>query len=501
MNMDRRRFLLGSLGLTLGGSLAHALPRQKKRPNILLFVSDDQQQQAMSAYGNKILKTPHMDRLAQEGVLFKNAFVTNSLCGPSRASILTGVYSHVHGVISNGDGPDFVHQPGIPKRIETFPEILQRQGYTTLLSGKWHLKNDPRGFDQWVILRGQGVYNDPECIANGVPLRFRGYVDDVVVDQAMEMLEQRPKDAPFLLLCQFKAPHRAWIPPKRHEKDFEEVKIPFPPQFMDDRAARSQAVQHAAIDLADLPDFQVDPHLPRQERLEKNLDLLTKNYYRVLLGADDNVGRMLDYLENQGLLDDTAIFYTSDNGFFLGEHGFVDKRLMYEPSIRVPLLLRYPRLFSGGQEKAEMVLNIDLAPTLLRLAQAPLAPKMQGKSILPLLSQGSWPWRQSFLYEYDEYPAVHCVRKHRGIRTKRYKLIHFWERPEEFELYDLQEDPDEARNLAPDPRYKEIRERLEKELVRLRRSLGDFDPPGPTPVAKPCAMGIQDVDVREIPRY
>jgi arylsulfatase A-like enzyme len=497
--MDRRSFLLGSLGLALGSAIGHALPRQGKRPNLVLFVTDDQQQNAMSAYGNTILKTPNMDRIAKEGVLFKNAFVTNALCGPSRASILTGVYSHVHGVISNGDGPDFVNQPGIPEQCVTFPEYLQRAGYHTLIAGKWHLNTDPRGFDQWVILRGQGVYNDPEFIANGAPIRFRGYVDDIIVDQAIEMLNRRPKDAPFLLLCQFKAPHRAWIPPKRHEKAFEDTSIPFPPQFFDDRVGRAQAVQQAAIDLADLPDFNVDPNLPRAERLKKNLELLTKNYYRVLLGVDDNVGRMLDYLEKNHILDDTAIFYTSDNGFFLGEHGFMDKRLMYEPSIRVPFLVRYPAFFKGGQENNSMVLNVDFAPTFLHLAGISTPHDMQGKSIVPLPGNPKLPWRQSFLYEYYEYPAVHCVRKHRGVRTERYKLLHFWERPEEFELYDLQKDPEEAHNLANDSGYQDVKRNLQKELAHLRSKLGDFDPPDPAPVAKPCTIGIGDVAPREGP--
>ena len=502
--MDRRRFLAGSLAMALTGAMGQQRlsPLLKKRPNILLFVTDDQQQHAMSAYGNSILKTPNMDRIAKEGVLFKNAFVTNSLCGPSRASILTGVYSHVHGVISNGDGPDFVQQPGIPERFMTFPERLRRAGYSTFIAGKWHLNSDPQGFDQSVILRGQGVYNDPEFIANGAPIRFRGYVDDIVVDQAIEMLDQRPKDRPFLLLCQFKAPHRAWIPPKRHEHAFENVNIPFPPQFFDDKAGRSQAVQQAAIDLADLPDFNVDPNLPREERLKKNLDLLTKNYYRVLLGVDDNVGRMLDYLEKNGILDETAIFYTSDNGFFLGEHGFVDKRLMYEPSIRVPFLIRYPKLFASGQERTEMVLNVDFAPTFLQMANLPIPPDLQGKSIVVPLMRNSMPsWRHSFLYEYYEYPAVHCVRKHRGVRTERYKLLHFWESPEEFELYDLQEDPDEAHNLANESSYQTIKTNLQKELARLRRNLGDFDLPGPAPIAQPCTMGIGDVAPREGPKW
>jgi arylsulfatase A-like enzyme len=480
--------LAGGLNLLQGGAAL------RNAPNIIFILTDDQQQRAMSAYGNEILKTPNMDRIAAGGIRFTEAFVTNALCAPSRASILTGLYSHAHGVISNGDGPTLRNQPGMKDDQITFAHLLQQVGYHTALVGKWHIRSWPGGFHQWIILPGQGEYQDPEMIANGHRVKFRGHVEDVIGDQALTFLQQRPKDKPFCLLYQFKAPHRTWLPASRFEKHFEDVEIPLPRTFEDRLEGRPEAVRKAEMALADMPDFRergVSPSLPREERKRRNLQLLVKNYYRVLLGVDENVGRVLDFLDKNGLAENTVVIYSSDNGFFLGEHGLFDKRLMYEPSIRVPMLLRLPsRLKAGRVDSSHLVLNVDIAPTLLELAGVPVPSWMHGRSWLPLLEERQGSWRDAFLYEYYEYPAVHCVRKNRGVRTARWKLIHFWEQPEEWELYDLQNDPDETNNLAGRPAYAEQMNQLRQKLAGLRRELGDTDPPGPASAVVPCTSGI-----------
>jgi arylsulfatase A-like enzyme len=470
-------------------------------PNIVFFITDDQQQAAMSAYGNRILHTPNMDRIAAGGVRFTEAFVTNALCAPSRASFLTGLYSHAHGVITNGDSPLMRNQPGLRAGQPTFPSLVRQAGYHTMLVGKWHIPSMPEGFDAWNILPGQGAYRDPEMIANGVRVKLRGHVEDVIGDQALALLRGRPKDRPFCLLCQFKAPHRDWVPAERFERAFEDVEIPEPRTFEDTLAGRPEALRRAEMAIADMPDFRergVPASLPPEERKRRNLQMLVKNYYRVLLGVDENVGRVLDFLDAEKLTESTAVFYTSDNGFFLGEHGLFDKRLMYEPSIRIPMLLRWPaRISPGVVDSSHLILNVDVAPTILEMAGVPIPTPMHGRSWLsldfardkPLDSARSSPWRDAFLYEYYEYPAVHCVRKNRGVRTDRWKLIHFWEQPEEWELYDLKSDPDEVTNLASRPDHAQTLAQLRQRLDALRLEVGDADRPGPPPVAAPCKDG------------
>lgn len=442
----------------------------------------------MSVAGNRILRTPNMDRIATEGVRFTEAFVTNSLCGPSRASFLTGLYSHAHGVISNGDSPAFRDQKGLEGKT-TYVETLRRAGYFTGLAGKWHLKSAPEDFDRWIIFPWQGEYKDPEMIANGMSVRLRGNSEDIVGDQSIEFLEKAPRDRPFCLLSHFKAPHRSWEPAPRFANAFEDVEIPLPPTLNDPLDGKPEAVRKADMSVADMPDYrdEVPRTLPAAERRRRNLQHMVKNYYRTLLAVDENVGRILDHLDRKGLASNTLVFYTSDNGFLLGQHGLFDKRLMYEDSIRVPMLLRLPSHFPRPfVDSTHMVLNVDLAPTLLSLAGvAPPAP-MHGRSFLPLLERRQIPWRDAFLYEYYEYPAGHCARKNRGIRTRRWKLVHFWERPEEWELYDLESDPDERVNLAESPRHRRQRRELEARLAQLRKDVGDADPPGPPPAALPC---------------
>ncbi len=462
-------------------------------PNILFIMTDDQRQDALSAYGNTILKTPNIDRLGAEGARFTEAFVTNALCAPSRASYLTGLYSHTHGVISNGYGPGFVNQPGLQPEHRTFVQMLATAGWHTGVVGKWHLPTWPEHFDQWLVFPGQGVYQDPEMIAQGTRVKLRGHADDVTGDQALTFLERRPQDRPFCLLYWFKSPHRSWLPAARFEKMFADIDIPIPRTFEDRLEGRPEALKKAEMAIADMPDFRergVPASLPAAERKRLNLQHLVKNYYRVLLSVDENVGRVLDYLDRNGLAENTFVVYTSDNGFFLGEHGLFDKRLMYEPSIRVPFLVRHPASLKPGLvDRTHMITNVDLAPTLLELADVPVPFDWHGRSLLPLLQQRATRWRDAFLYEYYEYPAEHCAGKNRGVRTDRWKLIHFWEQPEEWELYDLHTDPDEMRNLAADPKHANQLRIMKARLNDVRREVGDRDPPGPPPSAQPCGAG------------
>jgi arylsulfatase A-like enzyme len=493
---DALRFLaLSTAGLRLGSTAARGFPasaeKPKRPPNIIVFMTDDQRQDAMSVAGNPILKTPNMDRIALEGVRFRESFVTNALCGPSRASFLTGLYSHAHGYISNADPPAFEHQKGIEGQT-TYVELLRKAGYKTAIVGKWHLRGSPSesGFNQWVIFPWQGEYLDPDMVANDAVVKMRGHSEDVVGDQAVAYLRSAPSDRPFCLLVHFKAPHRSWEPPARFEKAFADVEIPVPRTFEDRLEGRPEAVRRASMAIADMGDFAkrgVSPNLPREERKRRNLQELVKNYYRVLLAVDENVGRVLAALDEKRLADETAVVYTSDNGFFLGEHGLFDKRLMYEPSIRVPMLVRLPSRFQAGQvDSRHMVLNVDLAPTLLELAGVPPPAGLHGRSFLPLLEGREVAWRDAFLYEYFEYPAAHCARKNRGVRTDRWKLIHFFEQPQEWELYDLRADPDETVNLAGRRDQRERVGQLRARMEALRRELGDIDPPGPPAVAARC---------------
>ena len=495
MASHTRRDALRVLSASLAGLPLLTAPLRAQDappPNIIFIMTDDQRQDAMSAYGNPVLKTPNMDRIAAEGIRFSEMFVTNSLCAPSRVSFLTGLYSHAHGVWTNGDGPQFYNGPGIRAEQRTFVQILRDAGYYTGLAGKWHLKSQPSGFDEWVIFPWQGEYIDPELIAEGTHLKMRGHADDVVGDQALEFLRHRPRNRPFCLLYQFKSPHRPWIPAPRHQRAFADARVPVPPTLDEDLSGKPQAVRSAEMHLADLPDYRerVPAGLPREERLRRNHDLMVKEYYRVLLSVDENVGRVLDFLDENGLRENTIVVYTSDNGFLLGEHGLYDKRLMYEPSIRVPLAIRYPaKIRAGMVDRSHMVLNVDVAPTLLELAGVPVPLGLHGRSLMPLLAGTEVPWRDAFLYEYFEYPAGHCAKKHRGVRTTRWKLVHFFEQPEEWELYDLASDPHETRNLAASRAHAKTLSDLKDRLAALRGELGDTDPPGPAPAAARCRDG------------
>lgn len=470
---------------------AQQSPAPRNAPNVLFIMTDDQRQDTLSIYGNTILHTPNIDRIGLEGARLDEFFVTNSLCAPSRASFLTGQYSHTHGVITNGSGEVFRNQTGLRRDQLTFVHLLREAGYETALVGKWHLRSTPQGFDRYVILPGGGgPYIDPEMNANGVPLRMRGYADDVVGDQTLACLEKRSQDRPFCLLMNFKAPHRNWTPAARHADKFADLDVPVPKTF-GLRSTRPSAVQKTDMSVADMPDFRlrgVPESLPVAERAMRNLQELVRNYYRTILSVDDNVGRALEYLDKNDLAKNTVVLFSSDNGFFLGEFGLYDKRLMYEDSIRVPMLVRYPaRVEPGTVDRKHLLLNVDVAPTLLTLAGVPVPTWMHGRSFQPLLERSEVPWRDAFLYEFFEFPdADHCVRKHRGVRTARWKLIHFWEQPQEWELYDLASDPDETRNLFGERKHATVIADLKARMNELRRETGDVDPPGPVATAATC---------------
>ncbi len=489
---DRRRALklLGgsafalSAAQMLGCAPAVLRPRSARRPNIVFIMTDDHAQSALGVYGNRILKTPHLDRIGNEGLRFNHGFVTNALCLPSRATFLTGQYSHTHGMRTNGEESGFTNEPRL-QNAQTWPNLLRAAGYHTGVVGKWHVNTPPEGYDHTAILPGQGQYFDPPMLVNGAMTTQRGHTDDVIGEHALAFLRQRPKDRPFALLYQFKAPHRGWEPAPRFARAFEGIEIPPPETLLASLAARPEALRKSDMRLADMPDFRnegVDPSLPDEERARRNFQIFIKRYYRVLLGVDENVGRFLDALDAAGLAEDTVVLYTSDNGFFLGENGLFDKRLMYEPSIRVPMLLRWPGGIAAGRiDQRNFALNIDVAPTFLDLAGSAVPATMQGASWRPLLQQDDAGWRKDFLCEYYEFPGAHCVRPHHGVRDSRWKYIRWTLEPQEEELYDLQADPGEQHNLADSPQHAGQLQRLRTRLVELRRQYDDNDPPGWAP--------------------
>lgn len=466
------------------------MPINAIRPNILFVMTDDQTVREMSCNPGCLFSTPNMDRIAGAGTLFKNAFATNALCAPSRATVLTGVFSHIHGIRGNSEVGEDVEE--LDSGIATFPELLQAAGYQTALVGKYHIRQQPRGFDYWAIHPGQGVYFDPIFIENGVQVAKRGYATDITGDLALSFLEKRERDRPFCLLYQFKAPHRPFTPAPRHERLFEDMEIPEPETFHDDYSTRDVAAgaEDMKLEVSLAPDYPDLPvHLDQEGRKRWIYQRMMKDRMRTLVAVDENLGRVLDYLETEGLAEDTLVVYTSDHGYFLGEHGWYDKRFMYDPSIRIPLVTCYPRLCPLGAVSEALVMNVDFAPTILDFAGVPIPEAMQGKSLRGIL-QGTLPedWRQSVYYEYFDrtwgvddthrpddavekfdYFTAHRIGPHRGVRTDRYKLIEYHGEGGYWELFDLQSDPHELHNRYHDPLLSEIRASLEEELLRLRK--------------------------------
>jgi arylsulfatase A-like enzyme len=446
-----------TLALALLALVPAALPAADK-PNLIVMMTDDQRYDAMSCAGNTILKTPNIDRLAKEGVRFRNTFVTNSLCAPSRATLLTGVYSHTHGVIDNNDRK-------IKAEVPVLPDLLREAGYEVAFCGKSHVAGALRQYkwDYYFGYKGQGSYLKP-VIAEGTDGKdtpYDGYMDDVVTDHAVNWLKGK-HEKPYCLFLFFKAPHRSWDRAPRHKDLFKDVVIPKPDTF-DDPFTKFPGKPKAFI--------EADNKIGSFKDVA-SLDFL-KDYYATLTAVDENVAKVFDVLKETKQLDDTALFFTSDNGFFAGEWKAFDKRFMHEPSIRVPLLVRYPKLVKPETLCDRMVLNLDFAPTLLELAGAEVPKTMHGRSMVPLLKDPKAEGRKDWLYEYYEFPGPHSVKKNRGIRTERYKFIHYYDDPEEFELYDLEKDPDEKVNLYGKPEVKELTETLRKRLDELRKETGD----------------------------
>ena len=411
------------------------------------------------AQGNTVIKTPNMDRLATEGARFKNMFVINSLCAPSRATIMTGLYSHSHGVIANTPkerGP-------VPANIPFVSDHLRKAGYEVAFVGKSHVIESfrDRDWDYYFGFRDQGSYLKPRIAegTKGEDKLYDGWIDDVLTEKAIAWMKKK-RDKPFCLFLFFKSPHRSWVPPERYKNLYADVAIPKPELWDADRYLKPRAFAEANNKIGTFDDV-------------KTLDGFLRNYYRCLTGVDDNVGKVLAALKEMGQLDETALFYTSDNGFFAGEWQAFDKRFMHEPSIRVPLLVRYPKLVKAGQTPEQMVLNLDFAPTLLDLAGVPIPKEMQGRSILPIFKEKTPGWRTDWLYEYYEFPGDHSVRKHRGVRTEKYKYIHYYEAPEEFELYDLEKDPQEKVNLYGKPEMAKVEQQLRERLAALRKETKD----------------------------
>ncbi len=497
------RSLISRIALTclLGSSILHisGAPQSKsKQPNIVFLMSDDHAAHALSAYGSVINKTPNLDRIANEGMRFDRCFAVNSICTPSRATILTGKYSHINGVpvFNRFDGS----QPTVAKH-------LQSSGYYTGMIGKWHLGSDPTGFNKWTILPGQGAYFNPDFLAPEGRKKIEGYTTDIITDLAIDFLKNRPKDQPFFLMCHHKAPHRPWEPDAKHKAMFANRTIPEPATLRDNYASRSDALhenQQRVFDDLTRSDLKLVPPSdlkgpslnqwlntkPKEVEITVNGQKKTltgetlnqwkyqrymQDYLACIQSVDDNVGRLLDWLDSNGLRENTIVIYTSDQGFFLGDHGMYDKRFMYEPSIKMPFIVRWPGVIKPGSVEKSLAINPDFAPTFMEASGLSVPKDMQGKSLVPLM-KGEHPpdWRTSFYYRYYHDPGNHNTRAHYGVRTDTHKLIHYWKK-DQWELFDLSTDPNELRNLYGDPQQQPTIAKLKTELYRLKTELKDDD--------------------------
>ena len=459
--------LFAVLTLTLTAAAA-------EKPNILFIFSDDHAEQAISAYGSKVNKTPNIDRLASGGARFTNSFVTNSICTPSRATLLTGQYSHLNGV------PVFNRFDGTRDSVA---KHMQAGGYHTGVIGKWHLGSDPTGFDRWIVLPGQGEYWNPSFLIPNHKLTIKGHTTDITGDLGIEWIETRPKDKPFFLMLHQKAPHRNWQPDERNKALFKDKTFPEPETLFDDYATRPAALpenkQTIARDLGK-SDLKLAPPAGREGRelIRWKYQRYMQDYLACVQGVDDNVGKVLDYLDKTGLAKNTIVIYSADNGWYLGELGLYDKRFMYEPGLRVPLLARGPGI-KAGITPAQFVANIDLAPTFLDLVGLPIPASMQGRSLAPLL-RGESPtdWRKTVYYRYYHSPGHHNTAAHYGVRSATHKLIYYWDK-DAYELFDLTKDPTEQHNLlfsaddANQPEIVKVFVELKTEITRLQQQYKD----------------------------
>ena len=520
---DRLGLVAGILILNFCFSSCDSAEREDapKRPNILFIMSDDHAYQAISAYSDKLIQTPNIDRIANEGILFTNASVTNSICAPSRATILTGKHTHINGKIDNIMSFDTTQV--------TFPQLFQKAGYETAMYGKLHFGNNPKGVDDFMILPGQGNYINPRFITPEGDTTITGYVTDIITDLTINWLDKkRNPDKPFLMMYLHKAPHRAWWPSPEKFKTFSNRKFPEPESLFDDYKNRGSAAKAAEMTILDemllsydnkvLPEIIADLDIdddPRNKRYfegseysrindiqrpqyqavldaisedfrtrypsmtdEKKISWKYQRYMQDYLGCissvDDNVGRVLDYLDESGLAENTLVVYTSDQGFYLGEHGWFDKRFIYDESFKTPLLIRWPNVVTPGITNDEMVQNLDFAQTFLEAARIEVPEDMQGESLIPLLKSDTSLWdRDAVYYHYYEYPASHMVKRHYGIVTREYKLAHFYYDVDEWEMYDRKNDAQEMRNVYDDPAYATIRAKLHLELKELRLKYKD----------------------------
>ena len=487
------------------------------RPNIVFIFTDDHAPHAIGAYDGwlkSVNPTPNIDKLAAEGMLFVNSFCTNSICGPSRAVIQTGKHSHKNGFMNNGNTFDWNQQ--------TFPKLLQKAGYQTAIYGKSHLKGHPQGYDSWAVLPGQGLYYNPDMITENGQVTIEGYCTDIVTDMAVEFLkEKRDEKKPFMLMVQHKAPHRNWMPALRHLNLYDDIEIPEPATLFDDYKDNAPAARHQELEIdrhmhinydlfLDLtPDFdelpirtdksawrnmqrmtpeQVkawraaygpkdkafhDANLTGKELVRWKYQRYAKNYLRSVKGVDESVETIQDTLAELDLDDNTIVIYSSDQGFYIGDHGWYDKRWMYEESLKMPLIVKWPGVTKPGSKTTKMVQNLDYAETFLDIARATIPDDMQGLSLVPLLKgENPMGWRRSIYYHYYEYPSVHMVPRHNGIRTNRYKLMHFYQF-DEWEFYDLKSDPDEYNNLYNNPEYQSLVKRMKNQLNQLEKKYED----------------------------
>lgn len=515
-------FIFGFGTLFLFNSCNSSTPEQK-RPNIIFIMSDDHAYQAISAYNDKLIKTPNIDRIAEEGMLFTNASVTNSICAPSRATILTGKHTHIHGKIDNNFPFDTTNV--------TFPQILHDAGYQTAMFGKLHFGNNPKGFDEFMILPGQGDYYNPEFITNKGDTTIHGYVTDIITDLTLNWLgKNRQSEKPFLLMYLHKAPHREWIPAERHFKEFTQKTFPEPATLFDDYKGRGTAAKTAEMNLLKhmtiSADNKIYPELAKelgiQEQSEWGFNVFKSKYSRFtpeqkeswdkvyqpinkafattypnmndsafmrwkyqrymqdylacIAAVDENVGRVLDYLDETGLSENTIVVYTSDQGFYLGEHGWFDKRFIYDESFKTPLLIKWPGKIAPGSVSDEMVQNLDFAQTFLEAAGVSAPDDMQGESLIPLLEGKNEKWnRDAVYYHYYEYPGFHMVKRHYGIVSKDYKLVHFYYDVDEWELYDRKNDPLELNSVYDDPAYSGVLKKLKADLTEIRKKYKDSE--------------------------
>ena len=517
MKLISLRTFLSALCILL---VCHKQSIADQKPNIVFIFSDDHAPHAIGAYNGwlkSVNPTPRIDELAKQGMLFEKSFCTNSICGPSRAVIMTGKHSHKNGFMNNGNTFNWNQQ--------TFPKILRKAGYTTALYGKSHLKGNPKGFDDWKVLPGQGDYYNPDLITPKGRVRIDGHCTDVVTDLAVEWLKTgRDKTKPFMLMVQHKAPHRNWMPALRHLPLYDDIKIPEPTTLFDKWEDNAPPARHQELEIdrhmdinydlfLDLTaDYEGTPSQKRQDRSAwRNMKKMTKdqlsswrafygprdkafheanlsgnelvrwkfqryakNYLRCVRGVDDSVGKIQDTLKNLKLDDNTVVIYSSDQGFYIGDHGWYDKRWMYEESLMMPLIVKWPGVTKPDSRSVQMVQNLDYAQTFLQMAGAEIPSNMQGRSLVPILKNGKADdWRKSIYYHYYEYPSVHMIPRHYGIRTERYKLIHFYQFGNEWEMYDLKEDPDELTNIYGKADKKSLQKDLKEQLVAIRKFYDD----------------------------